>query len=99
MKILQHGDTKRNKPDVHFICQNCGCVFVADFGEYTLSCSKNRIWCETKCPECGHHVMIANDRQASKSYGVLEVLKKNVSFEELPECVRNGIIRISEDLQ
>lgn len=59
MKILKHG----NLPDHEFTCNRCGCVFIADYSEYTeievtnLYSDKRYIEAvETDCPDCGRHV-------------------------------------------
>lgn len=53
MKIIQHGDLKKNKPDVRFECQQCGCIFVAEWSEYEKhSSQRDGDWYEAHCPEC-----------------------------------------------
>lgn len=53
MKVIQHGNPKKNRPDVTFTCENCGCVFIAEYGEYTRHDSQIQgDWYETHCPEC-----------------------------------------------
>lgn len=57
MKVLSHGDPKKGKPDIKFFCRRCGCVFVAEFGEYKKECSQiEGLWYSAKCPECGTSV-------------------------------------------
>ena len=34
MKIIRHGNPKRSKPDIEFECRCCGCIFIAEYGEY-----------------------------------------------------------------
>lgn len=46
MKILKHGNLKPRK----FICQDCGCEFVANISEY--STYTGTAWCYSYCPEC-----------------------------------------------
>lgn len=46
MKILKHGNLKPRK----FICQDCGCEFVADISEYSLY--PGTAWYYSDCPDC-----------------------------------------------
>lgn len=53
MKIIEHEDPKKNKPDVRFVCNHCGCIFIAESGEYEKHDSQIQGgWYEVKCPEC-----------------------------------------------
>lgn len=53
MRIICDGDPKKNKPDVRFTCQNCGCVFIAEWGEYTRHDQQIQgPWLECTCPQC-----------------------------------------------
>lgn len=59
MKIIEHGNPKKNKPDAKFVCENCGCVFIAKFEEYQRHDSQIQgDWLETYCPECGARTTI-----------------------------------------
>lgn len=53
MKIIKHGNPKYNKPDRCFKCDNCGCVFEAEYGEYKTGSQYNETYRYCKCPECG----------------------------------------------
>lgn len=55
MKILKHGDLKPRK----FKCSNCGCEFVADKMEYTLT-HVEELYCIC-CPECMHYIIASAD--------------------------------------
>ena len=51
MKILKYGSLKPRK----FICMNCGCEFVADTTEYSMTAAQGIVlWYRTECPECGN---------------------------------------------
>ena len=56
MEIIKHGKPKIKK--VFFTCDDCGCEFAADDGEYT-GITNQMEYLETKksykckCPECG----------------------------------------------
>lgn len=57
MKIIEHGSPKYNKPDKKFKCDYCGCIFIAEYGEYKYSdCQCNALYhewyYECECPEC-----------------------------------------------
>lgn len=58
MKIIKHGNPKRNKPDLEFECRNCGCIFVAEYEEYQkFDSQKDGPWAEIICPECKSRVV------------------------------------------
>lgn len=46
MKIIKHGDLKLR----YFICNNCGCEFIADRSEYQTAASGDNFF--VSCPEC-----------------------------------------------
>lgn len=52
MKIIEHGDYAK-RPPVRFVCPNCGCVFEASWGEYSVVSSQREgaYYC-VMCPEC-----------------------------------------------
>lgn len=53
MKIIRHGNPKRSKPDIEFECRCCGCIFIAEYGEYQkFDSQKDGSWVEAICPEC-----------------------------------------------
>ena len=59
MRILKHG----NMPEYEFTCPRCGCVFVANFNEYSLSewkdCITHKVifkFADVYCPECGQYI-------------------------------------------
>lgn len=58
MKILKEGAINR-KPK-KFVCDNCGCEFIADNTEYALpdymECVHDAIKAKCKCPTCGKMV-------------------------------------------
>lgn len=53
MKIIKHGTPKCNKSDRRFRCNNCGCVFEVEYGEYKTGSQYNEPFRYCKCPECG----------------------------------------------
>lgn len=56
MKIIQHGDPKKLKElaaTKTFRCASCGCVFEADWNEYTeTTIRKKKSIFSCECPEC-----------------------------------------------
>ena len=54
MKVIKHGRKKDKKPDVTFTCKKCGCVFIAEWGEYTRHYGQIQggTYYEVHCPEC-----------------------------------------------
>ena len=54
VKIIKHGESAKLIPDITFSCKKCGCVFVAEFGEYNInySCFLGTTYYEAHCPEC-----------------------------------------------
>lgn len=55
MKIIKSGI----KPGKQFTCHYCGCVFLAEQGEYKFQeNSQRRCYYEADCPECGHTVEV-----------------------------------------
>lgn len=49
MMILKHGNLKPRK----FVCDQCGCEFVANAKEYGQYTYKDKIlWTYADCPEC-----------------------------------------------
>lgn len=55
MKIIKKGDPRKYKPEIEFVCQKCGCVFVAEYGEYEKHESQIQgTSYMSKCPECGY---------------------------------------------
>lgn len=53
MKIIKHGKPPKVKSTVkRFKCENCGCVFEADRGEYRCSSQYNEYYFYCECPEC-----------------------------------------------
>lgn len=57
MKIIRHGDPKRTKPDIEFECRCCGCIFIAEYGEYQkFNSQKDGSWMEAICPECNRKI-------------------------------------------
>ena len=53
MKIVIHG-RRTHDSNRRFYCQSCGCVFDAEFGEYSyeIDCHNETIY-SSICPECG----------------------------------------------
>lgn len=57
MKVISHGNAKRNKPDIKFFCKKCGCLFVAGHEEYKVESTQiEGTWYYSKCPDCGASV-------------------------------------------
>ena len=53
MKILKHGSLDKRK----FVCDVCGCEFVAETGEYTITkASGITLWYSIYCPYCDSYV-------------------------------------------
>ena len=49
MIILKHGNLKKRK----FLCQVCGCEFVANQNEcYQITARRQILWYEATCPDC-----------------------------------------------
>lgn len=49
MKIIKSGDRRPRR----FTCRCCGCVFIAELGEYTVAASGDNFF--VHCPECKNH--------------------------------------------
>lgn len=61
MKIISSGNKKSENPDIKFFCDKCGCLFIAEYGEY--KCESTQIegkWWNVKCPECGKNISTQN---------------------------------------
>lgn len=54
MKIIKKGDPGRLKAAKRFQCDECGCVFEADKGEYKCNMRYNEEYFYCKCPCCGN---------------------------------------------
>lgn len=59
MKILKQGARTTNSKE--FACERCGCVFVAEIGEYFSSSQMEAVYenlgsYKCKCPCCGNMV-------------------------------------------
>lgn len=57
MKIIKHGEPK--KEIMKFVCENCGCEFEAEYGEYEvlydhIAFSDYSAMYRCGCPECKH---------------------------------------------
>lgn len=52
MKIIKEGHPDAVKRRVRFRCNRCGCVFEADFGEYTIDFFRNEESYSCECPTC-----------------------------------------------
>ena len=52
MKIVKHGRSANR--DRRFFCQSCGCIFDAEYDEYSyeIDCRNETIY-SSICPECG----------------------------------------------
>ena len=51
MRILKHGNLKPRK----FICQSCGCEFIAEAHEYSTTMANGIIlWHTADCPDCAN---------------------------------------------
>lgn len=52
MKIVRHGRSANR--DRRFFCQSCGCIFDAEYDEYSyeIDCRNETIY-SSICPECG----------------------------------------------
>ena len=52
MKIIKHG--RSTNRDRRFYCQSCGCIFDAEYDEYSyeIDCRNETIY-SSICPECG----------------------------------------------
>lgn len=64
MKVLVPGNPKKERPDLQFCCNRCGCVFIAEYGEYKIFDSQidGRSY-DAKCPCCGNSIATYNPRQ------------------------------------
>ena len=57
MKILKEGDPGRLENSRRFECPACGCVFVANEGEYRRDVDlRNETTLTCECPTCGRKV-------------------------------------------
>ncbi len=57
MKIIKQGKTKEELKAIlnatkRFECKTCGCIFEADWDEYTHSSQYNETYYYCKCPNC-----------------------------------------------
>lgn len=59
MKIIKEGVIP--KTCRRFICNNCGCIFECDEGEYEVHfCQREGDWCVSNCPTCGNECCSPN---------------------------------------
>ena len=56
MKILKKGNLTKIKQSFQFTCKKCGCVFIADKGEYQHFLQPQGEWVECRCPYCNNSV-------------------------------------------
>ncbi len=69
MKVLLHGrnrDGQWGNRTRRFRCGDCGCLFDADKGEYSIGSQYNELIYTCKCPDCGA-VAAEFDAQAQKN--------------------------------
>lgn len=61
MKIISSGNKKIMHPDIKFFCDKCGCLFIAEYGEYNSESTQidGESW-SIKCPECGKNISTYN---------------------------------------
>ena len=52
MKIIQEGNPNIIRRGLRFTCKRCGCVFEADFGEYSIEFIRNDVVHSCECPTC-----------------------------------------------
>ena len=50
MEIIKHGQIPEHR--VQFRCDYCGCVFIANYGEFTYNMYRNEEYYSARCPEC-----------------------------------------------
>jgi len=55
MKIIKPGDKTRLQQTKRFLCEDCGCIFEANKGEYRFDNDRNIITCICTCPECNRY--------------------------------------------
>lgn len=85
MIIISHGNPKRQKPDAKFECQWCGCIFIAEFGEYQKHDSQIQgDWVETHCPECGKRTNMRAEKSLSHCF-------VEIDGRELKKAIDRGI--------
>lgn len=70
MKIIKHGNPKKNKPDAKFVCEHCGCVFIAEWGEYEKHDSYQGNWVESICPECKRRTTCDEEKAIIREYNI-----------------------------
>lgn len=56
MEILKKGELKNLKKTMKFICNECGCIFLADKGEYRYATVQWEEDYSCNCPTCNHTV-------------------------------------------
>lgn len=60
MEIIKNGDLSKLRENKHFICERCGCEFIADDTEYTypsqIEMMHDGIEAKCTCPTCGNMV-------------------------------------------
>lgn len=59
MEIIKQGDLSRLKDKKYFICQHCGCEFIANKSEYkSLGMHLNMMAYGCTCPTCKKQVYL-----------------------------------------
>lgn len=56
MEIIKHGTLPDKRK--YFICDKCGCQFVADAAEYRHDIHRNEDFYSCKCPDCGKNCIL-----------------------------------------
>lgn len=55
IKILKHGNHDGFKKDYKFVCDKCGCEWIADNNHIALYVGgMGHIWVSCNCPECDY---------------------------------------------
>ncbi len=64
MKIIKEGNLERLKEYRTFECKLCGCVFMAERGEYKYRFDQREgdEWYEVVCPTCKRNVLLKAGR-------------------------------------
>ena len=73
MKIIKNGNLEKSKQIKRFKCDNCGCVFEVEKGEYKYMCSpRNEDVYKCKCPYCNKEtsseVVMRNTQQSQLEF-------------------------------
>ena len=69
MRIIKNGNLEKPKQIKRFKCDNCGCVFEAEKGEYKyMLLPRNDVIYGCECPYCQKEIVIRDTGQSQMEW-------------------------------